>query len=150
MGKQTPIACSSTQTQPTHSSALLSLLPCLKPYFDTFPPFFSLITYSFVTTYHAGDTQWRDNTNHLEGRRLIRAQQMWCVLYHITALPWYLNAQALVLDLRHTVEALQSVSNMCILPPPWVHVICLVIPTVSCNEAAVYLVKVFGGEDVIE
>jgi hypothetical protein len=56
----------------------------------------------------------------------------------------------LPVDLRHTVEELQSFSNVRTPSPPWVHVVRLVIPTVSCDEAAVYLIKAFGGEDVMK
>jgi hypothetical protein len=62
----------------------------------------------------------------------------------------YRNAQLPVLDPRHTVEELQSFSNVRTPSPPWVHVVRLVIPTVSCDEAAVYLIKAFGGEDVMK
>jgi acetyl esterase/lipase len=51
---------------------------------------------------------------------------------------------------RHTVEELQSFVNVRTPSPPWVHVVRLVIPTVSCDEAAVYLIKAFGGEDVMK
>ncbi|KAF8267914.1 hypothetical protein EI94DRAFT_1728993 [Lactarius quietus] len=51
---------------------------------------------------------------------------------------------------RHTVEELQSFSNVRTPSPPWVHVVRLVIPTFSCDEAAVYLIKAFGGEDVMK
>ncbi|KAF8260354.1 hypothetical protein EI94DRAFT_1829826 [Lactarius quietus] len=51
---------------------------------------------------------------------------------------------------RHTVEELQSLLNVRTPSPPWVHVVRLVIPTVSCDEAAVYLIKAFGGEDMMK
>ncbi|KAF8491456.1 lipase/ esterase [Russula emetica] len=51
---------------------------------------------------------------------------------------------------RHTVEELQSFSNVRTPSPPWVHVVRLVIPMASCDEAAVYLIKAFRGEQVMK
>lgn len=62
----------------------------------------------------------------------------------------FLNALLPVLYQRHTVEELQSFLNVRTPSPPWVHVVRLVIPTASCDEAAVYLIKAFGGEDVMK
>lgn len=31
--------------------------------------------------------------------------------------------------------------------PPWVHVVRILVPMPSCDEAAVYLVKALGGEE---
>ena len=50
----------------------------------------------------------------------------------------------------HRVKELQAFSNVCMLSPLWVHVVHLVIPTVSCNKAAVYIIKAFGGEDAMK
>ncbi|THV06225.1 alpha/beta-hydrolase [Dendrothele bispora CBS 962.96] len=49
---------------------------------------------------------------------------------------------------RHTVEELQNFSNTRTPSPPWVHVIRLLVPMSCCDEAAGYLVKALGGEDV--
>ncbi|KAI9452279.1 hypothetical protein BJY52DRAFT_940839 [Lactarius psammicola] len=51
---------------------------------------------------------------------------------------------------RHSVEDLQSFSNVRTPSPPWVHVVRLVVPMASCDEAAIYLIKAFGGEDVMK
>ncbi|KAI0291222.1 hypothetical protein B0F90DRAFT_1778139 [Multifurca ochricompacta] len=51
---------------------------------------------------------------------------------------------------RHTVEELQSFANIRTPSPPWVHVVRLIIPMASCDEAAVHLIKLFGGEDVMK
>lgn len=51
---------------------------------------------------------------------------------------------------RHTVEELQSFSNVRTPSPPWVHVVRLVIPMASCDEAAVYLITAFRGEQVMK
>jgi hypothetical protein len=51
---------------------------------------------------------------------------------------------------RHTVEELQSFSNVRTPSPPWVHVVRLVIPMSSCDEAAVYLIRAFRGEQVMK
>jgi len=48
------------------------------------------------------------------------------------------------------VEELQSFSNVRTPSPPSVHVVRLVIPMSSCDEAAVYLIKVFRGEQVMK
>jgi hypothetical protein len=48
------------------------------------------------------------------------------------------------------VEELQSFSNVRTPSPPWVHVVRLVIPMASCDEAAVYLIKAFRGEQVMK
>ncbi|KAN0140333.1 hypothetical protein V8E53_001542 [Lactarius tabidus] len=56
----------------------------------------------------------------------------------------------LLQDPRHTVEELQSFSNVHTPSPPCIHVVRLVIPTISCDEAAVNPIKVFGGEDVMK
>jgi hypothetical protein len=31
--------------------------------------------------------------------------------------------------------------------PPWIHIVRLIVPMSCCDEAALYLVKAFGGED---
>ncbi|KAI0260172.1 hypothetical protein BC834DRAFT_902176 [Gloeopeniophorella convolvens] len=51
---------------------------------------------------------------------------------------------------RHTVEELQSFSNVRTPSPPWVHVVRLVIPMSSCDDAAALLIKAFGGEEVMK
>lgn len=53
-------------------------------------------------------------------------------------------------DSRHTVEELQSFSNVRTPSPPWVHVVRLIIPMSSCDEAAIYLIKAFRGEEVMK
>ncbi|THH33032.1 hypothetical protein EUX98_g1144 [Antrodiella citrinella] len=49
---------------------------------------------------------------------------------------------------KHTVEELQQFSNMRTLSPPWVHVVRLCVPMSSCDDAAAYLIKALGGEEV--
>ena len=49
---------------------------------------------------------------------------------------------------RHTVEELQAFSNTRTPSPPWVHVVRLLVPMSCCNEAATYLIKALGGEEV--
>ncbi|KZT21084.1 alpha/beta-hydrolase [Neolentinus lepideus HHB14362 ss-1] len=49
---------------------------------------------------------------------------------------------------KHTVEELQSFSNTRTPSPPWVRVVRLLVPMSVCEEAAVYLIKALGGEDV--
>ncbi|KAF8261460.1 hypothetical protein EI94DRAFT_1745923 [Lactarius quietus] len=51
---------------------------------------------------------------------------------------------------RHTVEELQSFSNIRTPSPPSTHVVRLVIPMASCDEAATFLIRAFGGEDVMK
>jgi hypothetical protein len=51
---------------------------------------------------------------------------------------------------RHTVEELQSFSNVRTPSPPGVHVVHLVIPMSSCDEAAVFLIQAFRGEQVMK
>ncbi|KAH9996971.1 hypothetical protein BJV74DRAFT_827169 [Russula compacta] len=51
---------------------------------------------------------------------------------------------------RHTVEELQSFSNVRTPSPPWVHVVRFVIPMSCCDEAAVYLIKAFRGEEIMK
>ncbi|KAI9460342.1 hypothetical protein F5148DRAFT_1216989 [Russula earlei] len=51
---------------------------------------------------------------------------------------------------RHTVEELQSFCNVRTPSPPWVLVVRLTIPMSSCDEAAVYLIKAFRGEQVMK
>ncbi|KAL0579609.1 hypothetical protein V5O48_002381 [Marasmius crinis-equi] len=48
----------------------------------------------------------------------------------------------------HTVEELQGFSNYRTISPPWVHVVRVIIPMSSCEEAAGYLVTALGGEEV--
>ncbi|PPQ64555.1 hypothetical protein CVT24_008457 [Panaeolus cyanescens] len=55
----------------------------------------------------------------------------------------FLNASTL-----HTVEELQGFSNTRTPSPPWVHVVRSIVPMSCCEEAANYLIKAFGGEDV--
>ncbi|KAI0253632.1 hypothetical protein BJV78DRAFT_1152772 [Lactifluus subvellereus] len=57
------------------------------------------------------------------------------------------NINFLDASTRHTVEELQSFSNVRTPSPPWVHVVRLVIPMSSCDEAAVHLIQAFGGEE---
>ncbi|RDB24709.1 AB hydrolase superfamily protein C4A8.06c [Hypsizygus marmoreus] len=47
----------------------------------------------------------------------------------------------------HTVEDVQGFANTRTPSPPWVHVVRLVVPMSSCDEAAKYLIKAFGGEE---
>ena len=49
---------------------------------------------------------------------------------------------------RHTVEELQEFSNTRTPSPPWVHVVRLLVPMPCCDEAASYLIKAMGGEEV--
>ncbi|KAI0332971.1 alpha/beta-hydrolase [Cubamyces sp. BRFM 1775] len=49
---------------------------------------------------------------------------------------------------KHTVEELQSFSNTRTPSPPWVHVVRLLVPMSCCDEAATYLIKALGGEEV--
>ncbi|KAI0653965.1 hypothetical protein C8Q70DRAFT_926701 [Cubamyces menziesii] len=49
---------------------------------------------------------------------------------------------------KHTVEELQSFSNTRTPSPPWVHVVRLLVPMLCCDEAATYLIKALGGEEV--
>ncbi|KAJ7594874.1 Alpha/Beta hydrolase protein [Mycena floridula] len=49
---------------------------------------------------------------------------------------------------QHSVEDVQSFSNTRTPSPPWVHVVRLVVPMASCDEAATYLIQALGGEDV--
>ncbi|RPD68091.1 alpha/beta-hydrolase [Lentinus tigrinus ALCF2SS1-7] len=49
---------------------------------------------------------------------------------------------------KHTVEELQAFSNTRTPSPPWVHVVRLLVPMSSCDEAATYLIKALGGEEV--
>ncbi|KAI0317105.1 hypothetical protein OF83DRAFT_1172261 [Amylostereum chailletii] len=51
---------------------------------------------------------------------------------------------------KHTVEELQSFSNTATPSPPWVHVVRLVVPMYSCDEAAKHLVVAFGGEEAMK
>lgn len=47
----------------------------------------------------------------------------------------------------HTVEELQQFSNARTPSAPWMHVMRLVVPMSSCDDAAGYLIDVLGGED---
>ncbi|KAH9889491.1 hypothetical protein C8Q73DRAFT_707875 [Cubamyces lactineus] len=49
---------------------------------------------------------------------------------------------------KHTVEELQSFSNTRTPSPPWVHVVRLLVPMSCCDDAATYLIKALGGEEV--
>ncbi|TFK88448.1 alpha/beta-hydrolase [Polyporus arcularius HHB13444] len=49
---------------------------------------------------------------------------------------------------KHTVEELQAFSNTRTPSPPWVHIVRLLVPMSSCDEAATYLIKALGGEEV--
>ncbi|KAI0776295.1 alpha/beta-hydrolase [Trametes elegans] len=49
---------------------------------------------------------------------------------------------------KHTVEELQAFSNTRTPSPPWVHVVRLLVPMSCCDDAATYLIKALGGEDV--
>ncbi|KAI0827909.1 alpha/beta-hydrolase [Trametes gibbosa] len=49
---------------------------------------------------------------------------------------------------KHTVEELQEFSNTRTPSPPWVHVVRLLVPMPCCDEAASYLIKAMGGEEV--
>lgn len=67
------------------------------------------------------------------------------VLYDeaFTIVKAFLNAASL-----HTVEELQGFSNTRTPSPPWVHVVRILVPMCSCDEAATYLIKALGGEDI--
>lgn len=49
---------------------------------------------------------------------------------------------------RHTVEELQEFSNTRTPSPPWVRVVRIHVPMSSCDDAAEYLIKALGGEEV--
>ncbi|KAI0629024.1 alpha/beta-hydrolase [Trametes polyzona] len=49
---------------------------------------------------------------------------------------------------KHTVEELQAFSNTRTPSPPWVHAVRLLVPMSSCDEAATYLIKALGGEEI--
>ncbi|KAI0645263.1 alpha/beta-hydrolase [Trametes meyenii] len=49
---------------------------------------------------------------------------------------------------KHTVEELQAFSNTRTPSPPWVHVVRLLVPMSCCDDAATYLIKALGGEEV--
>ncbi|KAI0919010.1 hypothetical protein AcV5_002037 [Taiwanofungus camphoratus] len=49
---------------------------------------------------------------------------------------------------KHTVEELQEFSNTRTPSPPWTHVVRLVVPMSCCDDAATYLIKALGGEEV--
>ncbi|KAH8087826.1 alpha/beta-hydrolase, partial [Cristinia sonorae] len=49
---------------------------------------------------------------------------------------------------KHTVEELQQFSNMRTPAPPWVHVVKTCVPMVCCDDAASYLIKALGGEEM--
>ncbi|KAI9441922.1 hypothetical protein H4582DRAFT_1811008 [Lactarius indigo] len=51
---------------------------------------------------------------------------------------------------RHTVEDLQAFANVRTPSPPSVHVVHTVVPMSCCDEAAIYLIKAFGGEDMMK
>jgi hypothetical protein len=70
-----------------------------------------------------------------------------------------------VSNCSHTIEEMQStcipsnhswLAEVCIIEfsnsrtpsPPWVHVVRTMVPLSSCDEAAPYLIKALGGEDV--
>ncbi|GLB37690.1 putative alpha beta-hydrolase [Lyophyllum shimeji] len=47
----------------------------------------------------------------------------------------------------HTVEDVQGFGNTRTPSPPWVHVVRLLVPMSSCDEAAKYLITALGGEE---
>ncbi|GJJ08602.1 hypothetical protein Clacol_002821 [Clathrus columnatus] len=49
---------------------------------------------------------------------------------------------------RHTVEELQEFSNARIPAPPWIFVQRILIPRTVCDNAAIHLIKSFGGEEI--
>ncbi|KAK7057586.1 Abhydrolase-3 domain-containing protein [Favolaschia claudopus] len=48
----------------------------------------------------------------------------------------------------HTVEEVQAFSNTRTPSPPWVHVVRLLVPMSVCDDAAQYVIKALGGEDM--
>ncbi|KDR75638.1 hypothetical protein GALMADRAFT_248228 [Galerina marginata CBS 339.88] len=67
------------------------------------------------------------------------------VLYHeaFTIVKSFLNASTF-----HTIEELQAFSNTRTPSPPWTHVVRTLVPLSCCEEAAPYLIKALGGEEV--
>ncbi|KAF8911524.1 hypothetical protein CPB84DRAFT_926690 [Gymnopilus junonius] len=67
------------------------------------------------------------------------------VLYHeaFTIVKSFLKASTF-----HTIEELQSFSNTRTPSPPWTHVVRTLVPISCCEEAAQYLIKALGGEEV--
>ncbi|KZT72301.1 alpha/beta-hydrolase [Daedalea quercina L-15889] len=51
-------------------------------------------------------------------------------------------------SITHTVEELQEFSNTRTPSPPWTRVVRLLVPMSSCDDAATYLIKALGGEEV--
>ncbi|KZP28521.1 alpha/beta-hydrolase [Athelia psychrophila] len=50
----------------------------------------------------------------------------------------------------HTVEECQSFANTRTPSPPWVRVVRVVVPISCCDEAALHLIQVLGGEEVVK
>ncbi|KAF8161335.1 hypothetical protein B0H34DRAFT_796140 [Crassisporium funariophilum] len=48
----------------------------------------------------------------------------------------------------HTVEELQGFSNTRTPSPPWTHVVRTLVPMSTCEEAASFLIKALGGEEI--
>ncbi|KJA28859.1 hypothetical protein HYPSUDRAFT_33255 [Hypholoma sublateritium FD-334 SS-4] len=48
----------------------------------------------------------------------------------------------------HTIEELQSFSNTRTPSPPWTHVVRVLVPMSSCDDAAPYLIAALGGPEV--
>ncbi|KAF9560975.1 alpha/beta-hydrolase [Agrocybe pediades] len=67
------------------------------------------------------------------------------VLYHeaFTIVKAFLHASTF-----HTIEELQSFSNTRTPSPPWTHVVRILVPISCCDDAAPYLIKALGGEEV--
>ncbi|PPQ79997.1 hypothetical protein CVT26_004401 [Gymnopilus dilepis] len=67
------------------------------------------------------------------------------VLYHeaFTIVKSFLKAST-----YHTIEELQAFSNTRTPSPPWTHVVRTLVPMSCCEEAAPYLIKALGGEEV--
>jgi acetyl esterase/lipase len=85
--------------------------------------------------------RFKSSQNISEGSTLLRKEEL---LYDeaFNVVKAFLEAAS-----YSTVEEVQAFANTKTPSPPWVHVVRLLVPMSSCDEAAKVLIKALGGED---
>ncbi|EIN06782.1 alpha/beta-hydrolase [Punctularia strigosozonata HHB-11173 SS5] len=87
---------------------------------------------------HYLDRLRKDGRNHVQLRQ---DEVLYDSAFHV--IKAFLHASQ-----NHTVEELQGFSNVRTPTPPWVHVVRLLVPMASCDEAATHLIEALGGPEV--
>ncbi|TFK44941.1 hypothetical protein BDQ12DRAFT_641990 [Crucibulum laeve] len=95
-----------------------------------------LVKHYFERLKNDGERVYKKSGTHLKHNDVLYDEAF-------TIVKAFLNAASF-----HTVEELQAFSNTRTPSPPWTHVVRIIIPLSTCNDAATYLIQALGGDEV--